>query len=343
MSPRSIVSGSLGISQPGSSLAGAAITSFTPGPPVLVSIAVTPANPTINTGATQQFAATGTYSDGTTPDVTVASTWASSAPAVATVSNVPPNKGLAQALTVGSTLVSATIGAVSGHTTLTTLSAFTPLTVPGCLVWLDPNQSVGLTGGNVATWQNQSASGLLVGAAVTQAQALKQPGYGQGTGPHGNSKLIWTSNSAQILTAILSGTLTTPFTYYIVLSSDNTGTNNYALDFGGNTNAAQSGGSAWSVGVNNVGISLGAASPNVFHIVRFSSSTSSSFGTIDGGSQIPSTTPGASVTTMQVGSYGGDLGAFAWNGAMGDIALFDHVVTSPEDVALQAFFAARWQ
>jgi len=35
-----------------------------------VSIAVTPANPTIAKGTTQQFTATGTYNDGSTQDIT---------------------------------------------------------------------------------------------------------------------------------------------------------------------------------------------------------------------------------------------------------------------------------
>ena len=44
--------------------------------PTLTSIAVTPANPTIQFGGTQQFAATGTYSDGSTQNLTGSVTWA---------------------------------------------------------------------------------------------------------------------------------------------------------------------------------------------------------------------------------------------------------------------------
>ena len=49
-----------------------------PGPaPTLTSIAVTPANPTISTGGgTQQFTATGTYSDLSTQNITTQVTWA---------------------------------------------------------------------------------------------------------------------------------------------------------------------------------------------------------------------------------------------------------------------------
>jgi hypothetical protein len=39
-------------------------------PAILSSIAVTPANPSVPEGITQQFAATGTYSDGTSFDIT---------------------------------------------------------------------------------------------------------------------------------------------------------------------------------------------------------------------------------------------------------------------------------
>ena len=47
----------------------------------LVSIAVTPAKPSIAVGATQQFTATGTYGDGSTQNLTSTATWNSSAPA----------------------------------------------------------------------------------------------------------------------------------------------------------------------------------------------------------------------------------------------------------------------
>ena len=44
----------------------------------LTTITVTPANPNILAGATQSFTATGTYSDGSTQDVTSQATWTSS-------------------------------------------------------------------------------------------------------------------------------------------------------------------------------------------------------------------------------------------------------------------------
>jgi hypothetical protein len=51
----------------------------------LNSIAVTPVGPSILTGATQQFTATGTYSNGSTQNITSQVTWASSTTAVAEI------------------------------------------------------------------------------------------------------------------------------------------------------------------------------------------------------------------------------------------------------------------
>ena len=87
--------------------------------PELVSLAVTPANASIPLGSTQQFTATGTYSDGSHQNLTAAATWSSSATAIATVNNTAGSKGLADSHAVGTTTVTATYGTVSGSTTLT--------------------------------------------------------------------------------------------------------------------------------------------------------------------------------------------------------------------------------
>jgi urocanate hydratase len=88
-------------------------------PATLVSIAVTPATPSIAKGTTKQFVATGTYSDDSKQDVTAAATWASATMATATVSNAAGSAGLANGLAMGTSVISATIGTVSGNTTLT--------------------------------------------------------------------------------------------------------------------------------------------------------------------------------------------------------------------------------
>ena len=92
-------------------------------PPTLTSLTVTPANPSIWRGASQQFTATGIYSDGSTQNLSSQVTWTSSNTGVATI-NVG---GLATGSSAGNTTISATLGGLVGSTTLTVLSV--PLTI----------------------------------------------------------------------------------------------------------------------------------------------------------------------------------------------------------------------
>ncbi len=88
---------------------------ITVGSPVVLSIAVTPAAPSVALGYKQQFKATGTYSDGTIADLTATATWSTAPPTVATVNA----SGLAASLKVGASGVTATSGSVAGSATLT--------------------------------------------------------------------------------------------------------------------------------------------------------------------------------------------------------------------------------
>ena len=85
-----------------------------PLPATLVSISVTPAGASVNVGATQQYAATGHYSDLTTQDLTASVTWASSDSSVATISNVAATKGKATGVSTGGVTITATSGTTSG-------------------------------------------------------------------------------------------------------------------------------------------------------------------------------------------------------------------------------------
>ena len=82
----------------------------------LTGVAVTPASASIAAGATQQFTATGMYSDNSTKDLTSSATWASATTSVATISG----SGLATAVATGSTNITATAaGKTSAPATLT--------------------------------------------------------------------------------------------------------------------------------------------------------------------------------------------------------------------------------
>ncbi len=85
----------------------------------LTSLLISPKSTTLLRGAEQQFVAIGKFSDGMTQDVTAAATWSSSTPAVATISNAADSKGLATSLTVGPTIIVASLNGKVDSTTLT--------------------------------------------------------------------------------------------------------------------------------------------------------------------------------------------------------------------------------
>ncbi len=88
----------------------------------LVSISVTPPSPTIAPSTDQQFKATGTFTDGSTQDITGTVNWNSSDPTKATVSNSLPTSGLARGLKSGSSIITASSGSISASATLTVSS-----------------------------------------------------------------------------------------------------------------------------------------------------------------------------------------------------------------------------
>ena len=89
----------------------------------LTSIAVSPASATIKAGRTQQFAASGAFSDGTTHDMTAEVAWSSSQASVASVDA----KGRATAMFAGTSTIGATssalLGAKAGSAQLTVQNA----------------------------------------------------------------------------------------------------------------------------------------------------------------------------------------------------------------------------
>jgi len=86
---------------------------------VLVSISITPANPSIPAGVTQQFTATGNFSDSSTQNLTTSASWTSNNTAAASINA----GGLASAIAVGSSTIRATVGSVTSTTTLTVNNA----------------------------------------------------------------------------------------------------------------------------------------------------------------------------------------------------------------------------
>jgi 6-phosphogluconolactonase (cycloisomerase 2 family) len=127
---------------------------------VLLSIAVTPANRSIGIGATQQFTATGTFSDNTTKDITSSVTWASLTTATATIST----GGLATALAGGTSTIQATSGTVVGSTKLTVITLVSIAVTPA-----NPSVGIGATQQFTATGTFSDNSTKDITSSVTWA------------------------------------------------------------------------------------------------------------------------------------------------------------------------------
>ncbi len=87
----------------------------------LKSIAITPVSPSISKGNTQQFTATGTYSDTTTANITSQVTWISATTTVATISAA----GLATGVGTGTSNITASLTGVTSPADVLTVTAAT--------------------------------------------------------------------------------------------------------------------------------------------------------------------------------------------------------------------------
>jgi trimeric autotransporter adhesin len=133
----------------------------------LKSIAVTPANPSVSKGLTQQFTATGSFTDNSTQDVTSQVAWTSAKSAVATITS----SGLASAVGVGTSTITATLGAISGSTVMTVLaSVLQSITVTPA----NPSIAKGLTQQFKATGTFADASTQDLSSQVTWASTAPQ-------------------------------------------------------------------------------------------------------------------------------------------------------------------------
>lgn len=159
----------------------------------LSSIAVTPANPSIAVGTTQQFTATGTYSDGSTQDITASVTWISSDETKATIDA----SGLAMAVAAGATTITATSGSISRSATLTVTAPNAPTVVTGAAINITHNSAT--LNGTV----NPNGS-----ATTAEFQYGATTSYGSNTG----NQSLGSGTSVVPVTADLASL--TPFTTY---------------------------------------------------------------------------------------------------------------------------------
>ncbi|HEX4452758.1 MAG TPA: Ig-like domain-containing protein [Kofleriaceae bacterium] len=153
-------------------------TTITVDAAALVSIAVTPANPSVPIGATQQLTATGTYTDGTTQDLTATVTWMSSDPTLASIDA----SGIATAVALGAPTITATLGTINGTTTFTVVAA---ALVSIAVAPIDPSITFGAD-------QQFTATGT----------------FTDGTTPDLTSTVTWTSSDPTIATITAAGDAT---------------------------------------------------------------------------------------------------------------------------------------
>ena len=143
-----------------------------PTPPAvaLVSISVGPSTMSIIAGNTQQFSATGTFSDGSTKVLTSTANWLSSNSSVATI-NV---SGLAAGASAGTSIISATSGSIVGSTTLNvTIAPLLSIAVTGSATTVAPNSTVQFTAtgtyadGSTRNITSSATWGASAGATIT--------------------------------------------------------------------------------------------------------------------------------------------------------------------------------
>ena len=232
---------------------GAATLTVTPA--TLVSIAVTPASPTIAIAASQQFIANGTFSDGTSRDITATSTFTSGTPAVATVLA----GGLATGVTAGSTVITATSGVLKGTANLTVTPATLvsiAITPANPTIQIGASQQFTVTG----TYSNNTTANLTnvsTFSTATPAVALVGAATGLSTGLIAGTSVITAtaggktaSTTLTVMAATLNSIAVTPATASIVAG----GTQSYVATgtFSDGTTANITNAVSWTSGTTTV-------------------------------------------------------------------------------------------
>ena len=152
----------------GSMTSNAAILTVTTAGATLQSIAVTPASPSIAAGATQQFTATGTYSDNSTKNITTSVTWKSSNTAFATIGAAT---GLATSVAAGTTQITATQGSVTSPNDALTVTASTATLQSIAVTPASPSVGIGNTVQFTATGTYSDNSTKNITSSVTWASS----------------------------------------------------------------------------------------------------------------------------------------------------------------------------
>jgi phospholipase C len=169
-------SGSTNITATSGSVSGGANLTVTNA--ALAAIAITPQDPSIPPGSTERFTAKGTYTDGTSADVTANVTWSSSFATVATISNASGSQGLATSIGTGATIITAALGSLTDSTSLSVVDQLVSITVT-------PSEAM------VAPGVNQQFTAIGT--------------YSSGLTQNLTNSVLWTSSSSAVATVNASG------------------------------------------------------------------------------------------------------------------------------------------
>jgi trimeric autotransporter adhesin len=183
----------------------------------LSSIAVTPKNVTITNGSTQQFKATGHFTDGTSADLTATATWSSSTTSTATIN---ASTGLLTSVANGLTTISATKSGLSDNANATvTTTADTTVPTAGSF---SASTSVGAAGFTLnwsAATDNVTAGASLQYFVCSGANAAAIDTASECT-TTGTQEMNWTANT---LTLAITGKSPSTTYYYNVVVKDAAG------------------------------------------------------------------------------------------------------------------------
>jgi len=139
---------------PSSGFGGTSVLTVTPAE--LVSISVTPGSPSIPLDSSQQFIATGSYTDGSSSDLTAAVSWSSSDTSVATIDAL----GLATGGKIGFSVISAVAEGQTGTATLLITSHISRLSLTQGVI----GDSIKITGYGFG--KSQGTNNALIGGFV---------------------------------------------------------------------------------------------------------------------------------------------------------------------------------
>ena len=126
-------------------------------------------------GVPTQFVATGTYTDGSTQNITSQVTWSSLSPAVATISNVTGTNGALTPVSVGDTQITATKSGINSNSATFVVTAATL-------------SSIAVTSNSNSTPLGQTVQYTAIGT------------YSNGTTANITSTVVWSSSSVGVAT-----------------------------------------------------------------------------------------------------------------------------------------------